>query len=205
MITLDELVKECYFETEGPAFLPWSWALEEFLASYKSDEEILSVLNELKFRVNTYIFFLEGIDPEGLRREDYDKLKIIEVFIEYYRNRADSYSLKKTGKVDFENKFNHLKGERVYDFFKIELVDRGYISEITLNKFLKMAFEKGELPENKIVLQGQPTSKKIIGIFHRFYQEDHSSYGRKSEYVNLLCNYFDGFKVKSVSENFKSL
>jgi len=102
----------------------------------------------------------------------------------------------------FENNFDEVKSDFVYNYFKENLVDKKYITIKVLEDFLVMAFQEKKQPENKFVFE-KHTQSKMKKVFYDYYKViNQNSYGKKPEYVNLLCNYFIGYDAKKVGANF---
>ena len=102
-------------------------------------------------------------------------------------------------KINFENKFDKVNEIKVFEYFKTNLVDKKYISEITLNEFLNLAFEKRELPKQKFSFERLNTQNDIVKVFYNYFKITAGKpYGRQPEYLNLLKNYFIGFEKTNI-------
>lgn len=105
--------------------------------------------------------------------------------------------------LSFENNFDHISTDEVYSFFKKELVEKNYLSEEDLHRFLTSAFHKCKPPKKRFKINGSPTRKKIRSVFYKFYEEVASKpYGQQRRYAELLGEYFEGYKTKNVQSNF---
>lgn len=97
--------------------------------------------------------------------------------------------------VRFVNNFDKVKEMNVFNYFKTNLVDKKYISETLLNDYLQLAFDKKAMPIQKFSFEKLNTQKAIINIFYNYYKTTAGKpYGKQKEYLNLLCNYFNGFE-----------
>lgn len=101
------------------------------------------------------------------------------------------------------NNFDHVDSNKVINYFNSELVEPGYLSSSDLQKFMTLAFEKLEKPESKFVFKKSSAKKKIIGVFYNYYLNKASKpFGKKTKYVELLGEYFEGYSTKSILSNF---
>ncbi len=104
---------------------------------------------------------------------------------------------------DFKNTFNKVDSKEVYDHFKEGLVMKNLLSEETLLKYLKAAFEEQAPPKVKFQFTDIESRKKLIHVFYLFYKDKSGKpHGKKDIYVGLLCDYFEGFITSTVSSNF---
>ncbi|NQY10436.1 MAG: hypothetical protein HRT71_13100 [Flavobacteriales bacterium] len=103
----------------------------------------------------------------------------------------------------FENNFDEVESEKVYNFFKLELVDSKMLSIEELESFLITAFQEKKPPKKRFVLKGEKTKGKIRSKFYRYYYEVAARpYGKKKRYVELLGEYFHGWKTSAIISNF---
>ena len=103
----------------------------------------------------------------------------------------------------FHNEFDNVNPKGVFDYFKKELVDKNYLSLEDLENYLKLSFEKKELPKAKFILKQNKTLKVIRVIFYNYFKNiAYKPNGRQSEYVKLLTDYFQGFEYEKVKNNF---
>lgn len=105
--------------------------------------------------------------------------------------------------TEFENNIDKVEETLVLKYFTEELVNKKYLDTNTLNKYLKQAFDERKKPENRFSFSGINTQQKIINIFYRYYKDIAGKpYGKQSEYINLLGDYFNGFETKKIKTNF---
>jgi len=96
---------------------------------------------------------------------------------------------------NFKNNFNNVEENTIIEYFTTSLVHKNYLSETVLNEFLDLAFDKKTLPKHKFSFEKLNTQKAIVKIFYNFYISTAGKpYGKQKEYLNLLCNYFNGFE-----------
>jgi hypothetical protein len=107
-------------------------------------------------------------------------------------------------KQPFINEFDHVPTEKVYNYFKVELVDTNYLSLDDLDKYLIKAFQEKIKPAEKFVFKGDFSIGIIVNIFYRYYKDImQDRHGSKDEYCRLLGEYFNGFDTDKVNGNFK--
>lgn len=95
----------------------------------------------------------------------------------------------------FKNNFDKVKENAIIEYFKTSLVEKKHISETVLNNFLGLAFDKKTLPIQKFSFEKLNTQNNIVKIFYNYYKTIAGKpYGKQKEYLNLLCNYFNGFE-----------
>ena len=103
---------------------------------------------------------------------------------------------------DFKNNFDDVKPQKVYDYFKAELFEKGYLTEQELKKYLSAAFELKAPPFEKFKLLTIRSKKRIYAVFYKYYREiANDTHSRQREYVALLSNYFAGFNPETVATN----
>ncbi|KQC33385.1 hypothetical protein AAU57_08715 [Nonlabens sp. YIK11] len=107
--------------------------------------------------------------------------------------------------INFINNFDNVPPEEVFKFYEKELLNKGVISKLDLNKFLKSAFEDLDVPKEKIRLIRYRTKGDIGDVFYRFYKDiARGSQGEKQKYLNLLIQYFVDFtKDKGGQSHFR--
>jgi hypothetical protein len=97
--------------------------------------------------------------------------------------------------VNFKNAFDKVDERIVFEYFKKNLVGKKYLSEKVLNNFLSLAFDQKVLPTQKFSFEKLNTQSDIVQIFYNYYKITAGKpYGKQKEYLNLLCNYFNGFE-----------
>jgi hypothetical protein len=106
-------------------------------------------------------------------------------------------------KTSFKNKFDNVTESKVIEHFTKNLVETKYISETNLFNFLNLAFDKMEVPQQKISFEHLRTQQKIIKVFYEYYKVTAGKpYGKQEKYIKLLCNYFNGFEYDKIKTNF---
>ena len=102
-----------------------------------------------------------------------------------------------------KNNFDNIEIEIVYNFFKTHLVEKKYISEVDLLKYLSASFNKLKPPSKLFRLDNYRTKQDIIRIFYKYYDKVAGKpFKKQSSYVDLLGQYFIGFDSKSITTNF---
>jgi hypothetical protein len=102
----------------------------------------------------------------------------------------------------FKNNFDNISTIEIYKHFKAGLVEKGYLTEYELNKYLKAAFELLTVPEILFKLKDAPR-KSIDAVFYNYYRNVAGKvHGKQIKYAALLGNYFEGYKTQTVSSNF---
>lgn len=104
---------------------------------------------------------------------------------------------------EIQNNFDSVNIEVVYAHFKAGLVNKRYLTDQELIKFLKTAFEQRKSPERRFKITNAPTKQKIIHIFYNYYKEVASKpHGKQRQYSALLGDYFEGYTTENVRTNF---
>lgn len=102
----------------------------------------------------------------------------------------------------FENNFDKTTPIEIYNHFKTGLVERQYLTEQELNKYLKAAFEFQKIPEKLFKLLHIPAKQKIYTVFYVYFKDiAHKKHGQQEEYADLLGKYFEGFKTSIIKTN----
>ncbi|EKT3963759.1 hypothetical protein AAIP55_001312 [Flavobacterium psychrophilum] len=104
-----------------------------------------------------------------------------------------------------KNNFDHVPPKKVYDYFKKELVDTGYLSLEDLEKYLIVAFQDKTVPAERftITYNRSSTPTKIKKIFYKYYEKiAQDKHGKMKYYCGLLGEYFNGFNTDKISRNF---
>ncbi len=99
---------------------------------------------------------------------------------------------------DITNHFDKTPIGNVIEHFK-EL--EKYMGNGEFIKWIKLAFDLRQLPEQKFTLNRQFLKKDIRHIFHSYWKR-YGKKGNKSEYVKLLSDYFAGFEPNNTLNNF---
>ena len=121
----------------------------------------------------------------------------------FQQQESDTSETLAVVKTPFVNNFDHVPKEKVCNYFKIELVDKNYLSIDDLHKYLIIAFQEKTIPAEKFTLKGSFTVGIIRNIFYRYYSEiAQDKHGLKNSYCQLLGEYFNGFDTAKLSRNF---
>jgi hypothetical protein len=103
----------------------------------------------------------------------------------------------------FINNFDSVDPIVIFKHFKSGLVEKGYLTEIQLEEYLKTAFELNEIPEIRLKFKKSPQKGTIMKVFYEYYINVASKYhGKQKQYAALLGEYFEGYKTSNVSTNF---
>lgn len=103
---------------------------------------------------------------------------------------------------EFLNNFDTVDTSKIYDHFKVNLVDKKLLSEKVLKLYLVAAFQEKKPPTKLFNFENNMIKKDITHIFYQYYISAGKPYGRQKEYAGLLGEYFIGYKTKNVSTNF---
>lgn len=139
--------------------------------TFKSD-----AITHLKY----YLKYKELCDTIG------DKLSLTKA-----ENPADQ---NETNPSTFKNNFDRTEEKEVFDHFAKNLVEKRYLKQETLNRYLKQAFELKTPPQQKFRFDDIDTKENIVNVFYKYYDIAGRAYGRQPEYLNLLKDYFTGFE-----------
>ena len=113
---------------------------------------------------------------------------------------SDTSTIKKNS---FENKFDRVKESEIIAYFTENLVDKKYITDEVLNKYLKQAFELKTPPTQRFSFEKLITQAKIRKVFYEYFKITAGKpNGQKREYVKLLGEYFNGFDTEKLMTNF---
>ncbi len=107
------------------------------------------------------------------------------------------------GLETMNNHFDSIPIQRVYTFFKKELVQKKYLTDNQLLTYIDYAFHRMEQPANKFWFLKTKPKSAIIRIFYRYFAEiANKPYTKQKNYAALLGDYFEGFDTLNVSSNF---
>ncbi|GEJ35846.1 conserved hypothetical protein [Flavobacterium psychrophilum] len=169
--------------------------------------EILKIANKIIQKinydevVNTTIFFevenyLLALETIKFKKHLNSLLLLIP-----QQNQTDEVTSFTKNNFDPEN----AKPKKVYDYFKKELVDTGYLSLEDLEKYLIMAFQDKTAPAERFSFAKKIKVKEACAIFYRYYTViANAGNGNKMKYAELLGNYFTGYIAKQVYNNFRT-
>jgi hypothetical protein len=125
------------------------------------------------------------------------KETIIENFI-----TNENEDLVKHDNFKFENNFDKVEPNKVYNYFFKKLVEKKYLSNEDLEKYLVLAFQDKKLPKEKFTFSNLQI-EKIRTIFYTYFKDIAiNTHGRNKEYAELLGEYFNGFTTQKVRNNF---
>lgn len=103
----------------------------------------------------------------------------------------------------FINNFNNISTVETYKHFKTGLVEKQYLTEQELNKYLKAAFELETIPETLFKIKDAPNKQKVMKVFYEYYKNIAGKpHGKQNKYAALLGDYFEGYNTLNVSTNF---
>lgn len=103
----------------------------------------------------------------------------------------------------FTNNFDNVPESKILEYFTEKLVETKYISENDLNLFLILAFDKMEIPKQKISFVRFNTQRGIIKIFYYYYKTIAGKpHGKQERYIKLLSDYFISFNYEKIKTNF---
>lgn len=168
---------------------------ERFLEAQSegNKEELLIIEKDLQSRL------LKGSYPDSYN-----------ILLTEVRRVLSELPTKRQRQFEFVNNtdFVHLPTEKIYNYFKSQLVDSRHLDLETLHKYLKSAFEDGKPPKEKFKIDKKGLSKasikKIWVEFSTTFQKfDSVQYGQKSKYVRLLTDYFDDYQFYSNGSNWR--
>lgn len=170
-----------------------------------------SVLNQLDddwcciFLKNTPIYseYLEALNVLE-KSIDNEQIKIT---VDLNKQTSEKLQQTETIKTDevfkFENNFDRVQCSIVYDYFKVELVNKKYLNEENFHAFLKIAFENSLQLQSKFKFEKKYIIKDIRAIFYKYYNEiNFEKYKNQDKYIKLLTDYFEGFEFDKVKSNF---
>jgi hypothetical protein len=187
--------------------------LEYYLKLNEDNDEINFITREIRL-INEYIKpFVNGqkteLEQQGF--EDINTLMIknylvsynkIILFLENKKLELEGgttfpkpLNLFENSEFKFTNNFDNVPESKILEYFTVKLVETKYISENDLILFLKLAFDKMEVPRQKFSFTRLNTQKGIIKIFYYYYKTIAGKpHGKQKKYLDLLCNYFNGFE-----------
>ena len=112
-------------------------------------------------------------------------------------------NLLENSEFKFTNNFDNVAESKILEYFTEKLVETKYISENDLILFLKLAFDKMEVPQQKISFARFNTQRGIIKIFYNNYKIIAGKpHGKQERYIKLLSDYFISFDYEKIKTNF---
>lgn len=195
--------------------------LEYYLKLNEDNDEINFVAREIRL-INKYIKpFVNGekteLEQQGF--EDINSLMIKNYLVSYNKiilflenkkleleggtTLPEPLNLIENSEFKFTNNFDNVTESKIFEYFTKQLIETKYISENDLNLFLKLAFDKMEVPRQKISFARYNTQQGIIKIFYNYYKIIAGKpYGKQERYIKLLSDYFIGFDYEKIRTNF---
>jgi len=153
--------------------------------------------------LNGYYEYLKGLTGIGLNDvniiKDEPNNKQVEV------NTEQDAPQKKENQHQniFINNFDNVEEQKVFDYFKENLVMKKYILEDDLIKYLKAAFEEKKPPSTLFNFNKVNTKKDIVRVFYKYYKVIAlKPHGKQINYIQLLGDYFNGFETDVIKSNF---
>ncbi|SFC97716.1 hypothetical protein [Algibacter pectinivorans] len=102
----------------------------------------------------------------------------------------------------FINNFDKVEPLKVFNYFKINLVDKKYLTIEQLENYLLLAFQDLDLTKEKFSFSNLHIGK-VRTIFYKYFVDvANKPFGKKKEYANLLGGYFNSFTTEKVMNNF---
>lgn len=102
----------------------------------------------------------------------------------------------------FKNNFDDINEDEVYKYFHDNLVGKKWLKKNELEKYLKSAFENKTIPEKLFKIKNKPTNQRVYKVFYNYYKEvAQKPHGKSTQYVELLGNYFQGYKTSVIKTN----
>lgn len=144
--------------------------------------------------VKTYLYNSDEREKEFL---DYIKIEVQET-----KEAEVKESVLDPKKFLFINEFDKVNEDLIYKHFYENLVDKGYLTNKELETFLIEAFNKKNIPSIKFDFKNIPNKKTIINIFYTYFMLAQKPHGKKSQYVKLLTDYFNGYEYNNTLTNF---
>lgn len=177
---------------------------------FKSDNYILGYKNGA-YGVPT-MFYIDNIESIGFASGVVCAIDLMAkespfLFAGFYDIETNEPQQNQTDEVTSftKNNFDHVPPKKVYDYFKKELVDTGYLSLEDLEKYLIVAFQDKTVPAERftITYNRSSTPTKIKKIFYKYYEKiAQDKHGKMKYYCGLLGEYFNGFNTDKISRNF---
>jgi len=212
---IDKLPKED-FEVEFWEIYPASHKPIESCLSFIIQREA-ELINEIEFTISEfkeneywefdfeeYQKFIDTSKPMELLfnlSELLVQLNRLEMFNEFLLPPQQTETKQET--PTFTNNFDNINPTEIYKHFKAGLVEKGYLTEQELNKYLKAAFELKTIPETLFKIKDAPKKAAIEAVFYKYYKNVAGKiHGKQNQYAALLGDYFEGYKTTTVSSNF---
>jgi hypothetical protein len=194
------LFEECMQEAEKIQNID-----DEIKFWYLKKSQYLNQINYQTFNVSAIIttnnhieVFFDKIVTDKIKQLREIQAAQNEIEIKFKTNINDESIIPK-----FENNFDKIKPAEIYKHFKAGLVEKGYLTEVELNEYLKAAFELKKIPETRFKIKDAPNKAAVEAVFYKYYKNIAGKiHGKQNQYAALLGNYFEGYKTSTVSSNF---
>ena len=215
-----ETKKNKYWNQYGPIVIPdeikndtkvWlEKRKKEGLESYEPQKIFDNISNIFKarreFNYDKLITAIKGENITRTLREDEKQVKTPDA-----DKQTASPEKESTEVFHFENNFDHVDSEKVYDYFNEKLVKNGNLTEDVFRKYLITAFQesnitkdrKEEDPIEKPFRFNGKIKKTYIYTTYRYYQMEIAGQetGSQARIAKLVGHYFRDFKSKTVYAN----
>ena len=195
--------------------------LEYYIKLNEDNDEIIFVTNEIRL-INEFIKpYINGqkteLEQQGIQDVNSLMIKIYLVsynkiisFLETRKSELEGkttlpepQNLLENSEFKFTNNFDNVAESKILEYFTEKLVETKYISENDLILFLKLAFDKMEVPQQKISFARFNTQREIIKIFYNYYKIIAGKpHGKQERYIKLLSDYFISFDYEKIKTNF---
>ncbi|WP_396185925.1 hypothetical protein [Flavobacterium sp.] len=195
--------------------------LEYYIKLNEDNDEIIFVTNEIRL-INEFIKpYINGqkteLEQQGIQDVNSLMIKIYLVsynkiisFLETRKSELEGkttlpkpLNLVENSEFKFTNNFDNVAESKILEYFTEKLVETKYISENDLILFLKLAFDKMEVPQQKISFARLNTQRGIIKIFYNYYKIIAGKpHGKQERYIKLLSDYFISFDYEKIRTNF---
>lgn len=102
----------------------------------------------------------------------------------------------------FENNFDLVNSNEVYNYFSEKLVSKRMLNENELQEYLIQAFQELTPPKKLFKLKNINTKQKVNKVFYNYFKDvAQKPHGKRKAYAELLGEYFEGFKTENVMTN----
>ncbi|PQJ77517.1 hypothetical protein [Polaribacter glomeratus] len=177
------------------------------ILSQNIDLKNLEYLNKLGDSINSIdsqisIFYNYKKKPCVIKKHIKNKKKYFDKKIIIDEKLKEIEEVSTPVSFNFENNFDKIDKNTVYNYFNDSLVKKGYLTKVDLEKYLLLAFQDKELPKEKFTFIKIDIGN-IINIFYKYYRIVAAKpHGKQINYAELLGIYFEGFNTQKVKNNF---
>jgi hypothetical protein len=145
--------------------------------------------------------FIEFSTPDEIAESE-PKFSITDILKPQALPPQQNESKKEQETRTFTNNFDQINPTEIYEHFKAGLVEKGYLTEQELNKYLKVAFEIKTVPETLFKLKQTPTKQKIYTVFYTYYKDiAQKKHNTQKKYASLLGDFFEGYNTDIIKTN----